>query len=217
MSYSDLEFGVESDFVTEKYEKDLLAGREFIQTVPSGVTIFGSARTVEGNSDYEQARALGSALAKNGETVITGGGGGIMEAANRGALEAIQERITKSEVESVGMNIVLPKEQHLNEFTTKSHTFHYFFSRKTCMLNAAKAYVYFPGGFGTLDELTEAAVLVQTKKIPPLPLILFDTHYWGPLISLIDETLLVNQMISAGDQNIFQRADTIEEVLKLIK
>lgn len=173
-----------------------------------GVTIFGSARTNENNKDYAQARLLGQMLAKAGHVVATGGGGGIMEAANRGAFEAGGV--------SLGLNIQLPREQHLNSFTTDSNQFKYFFTRKQCLVQVAKAFVYFPGGYGTIDELSEVLVQIQTGKMPKLPVILYDASFWDPLLEFINKHLLEQKMISAEDTRIMSTTDDLDEIVALV-
>jgi uncharacterized protein (TIGR00730 family) len=147
-------------------------------------------------------------LGKAGFTVVTGGASGIMEAANRGASE--------SGAESVGLNIKLPHEQETNEYVTKSIFFHYFFTRKVMLAFAAEAYVFFPGGFGTVDELTELITLIQTKKIRPVPIILVGESHWQPLLDWFSQSLKTRQYIDPGDEKIYQLVDSAQEAYKLI-
>ena len=173
------------------------------------VTIFGSARFKEGNEHYEKARAIGAALAKEGYTIATGGGGGIMEAGNRGAFEA--------DGQSLGFNITLPHEQVLNPYVTDSMPFHYFFTRKVVLTFGARAYVYFPGGYGTFDELFEVMTLMQTHKLPQVPIILVGSTYWNGLDTFIREHLLAgDQTISPGDEHIYTITDDVDQVVSLI-
>ncbi|QQS17455.1 TIGR00730 family Rossman fold protein [Candidatus Saccharibacteria bacterium] len=158
---------------SSRYAKDLTAGLETIKTYPQGVTVFGSARLSEDNPYYIKARELGQKLAEAGHPVITGGGNGIMEAANRGAFEKGGR--------SIGLNIQLPMEQTLNQYTTDHLEFHYFFARKVMLAASSKVYVYFPGGFGTIDEFSEIITLMQTKKIDHVPIFLFGSDFWKPL------------------------------------
>jgi uncharacterized protein (TIGR00730 family) len=158
---------------SSRYAKDLTAGLETIKTYPQGVTVFGSARLLEDNPYYIKARELGQKLAEAGHPVITGGGNGIMEAANRGAFEKGGR--------SIGLNIQLPMEQTLNQYTTDHLEFHYFFARKVMLAASSKVYVYFPGGFGTIDEFSEIITLMQTKKIDHVPIFLFGSDFWKPL------------------------------------
>ncbi len=187
-------------------EQDFANGFQAIHRHSDTVTFFGSARLKEDHPYYKRALEISRMLAEEGYTVITGGGGGIMEAGNRGAYEAGGE--------SVGFNIQLPQEQTLNPFTTDSQTFRYFFSRKVMLAFAAEAYLFFPGGFGTLDEFFEILTLAQTKKIPPAPIILVGDQFWGALDRFIKEELLSGfHTISPGDEGLY----TITEDLTVIK
>jgi uncharacterized protein (TIGR00730 family) len=154
-------------------------GFRFIKKYPKSVTIYGSARFDAQNPHYKEAVKLGARLAKLGYAVVTGGGPGIMEAANRGAKDAGGK--------SIGLNIELPHEQILNPHTTDSLSFYYFFSRKTTMSFSAEAYIFFPGGFGTLDEFFEIITLVQTRKIRKVPMILIGVDYWKPLQKFLED------------------------------
>ncbi len=175
------------------------------------VTIFGSAMIKEDNYWYQEARKLGQMLAKNKYGVITGGGPGIMEAANRGANEAGGE--------SIGLNIQLPYEQRINPWVKKGIGFHYFFSRKVMLAYAAQAYVYFPGGFGTLDESFELATLIETKKISQkIPIILVGKEFWTPLLEWMEKTLYEkNHLIHKEDLKILNIVNSAEEALEIIK
>ncbi|MDO4870870.1 MAG: TIGR00730 family Rossman fold protein [Candidatus Saccharibacteria bacterium] len=196
-------------------EKMLRSNEEFIRAFeilnrhPRRVTVFGSARDVEENRLYrEQAYELGQKLAGAGYSVVTGGGNGIMGAANRGAYEAGGG--------SVGFNIVLPHEQHPNPYTTDDLTFKHFFTRKVALAFFAQAYIYFPGGFGTMDELFEVITLTQTKKMPRLRIILVGSDFWGGMIKFIEEKMLAMKVISQGDEQLFYITDDINEVVSLI-
>lgn len=191
-----------------RYARDLTNGLVKIKKYPRGVTVFGSARTKEDNYFYQKARELGGKLAKAGHPVITGGGKGIMEAANRGAFEANGQ--------SIGLNIQLPFEQVENPYTTSSLEFNYFFARKVMLTFAAKCYVAFPGGFGTLDELAEILTLVQTHKVPRAPIILYGTEFWKPL----DEFFRIQmeekeKMISVGDRDFYVITDDIDYIVEV--
>lgn len=153
-----------------RYARDLVEGLAKVKGYPLGVTVFGSARFPENSKYYDVARNLGAELAKNGHTVITGGGPGIMEAANRGAHEKGGQ--------SIGLNIHLATEQDLNPYVTDSMEFHYFFARKVMLTLSAKVYVFFPGGFGTMDEFTEILELKHTGKIPDAPIFLVGREFW---------------------------------------
>ena len=187
------------------YAKDLLNGLSTIRKCAQGVTIFGSARTLETEKYYIKARELGRLLAENGHPVITGGGPGIMEAANRGAYEYGGR--------SMGLNITLPFEQHPNPYLTDVMEFRYFFARKLMLVMASKAYVFFPGGIGTLDELSEVLILMQTSKMPKMPVFLIGKSYWRPLLRFLKTTMLKNHMIKEKDLNLFVLTDDITEVV----
>lgn len=189
---------------------EFIEGFEFLDKFHGEVTIFGSSRTKEKDPYYRKARKLGGLLGESGYTVITGGGPGIMEAANRGAYEV--------GAESVGLDIELPTEQRRNEYVTSAIGFHYFFTRKVMLSASAQAYVYFPGGFGTLDELSEMITLTQTKKIPAnVPSILVGREYWAPLMDWIRNTVLKHGNIAKKDLDLFHVVDTPEEAMKIIK
>lgn len=170
------------------------------------VSFFGSARFKEDHPYYQKAREIAGALSKEGYTIVTGGGGGIMEAGDRGASE--------SGGQSVGLNIQLPHEQALNPYATENMAFRYFFTRKVILAYAADAYIYFPGGFGTLDELFEIVTLMQTKKMPLAPIILVGGEYWTALDMFIKTYLLEGEhTISPGDEELY----TITEDIHVIK
>ena len=193
-----------------RYARDLTNGLVKIKRYPQGVTVFGSARTKEDDYYYQKARELGSKLAKNGQLVITGGGKGIMEAANRGAFE--------SNGQSIGFNIQLPFEQVENPYTTDSLEFNYFFARKVMLTFAAKCYVGFPGGFGTLDELAEVLTLIQTNKIPAAPIVLYGTEFWKPLDDFFRIQMEEKEkMISVGDRDLYVITDDIDYIVDIAK
>ncbi len=174
------------------------------------VSIFGSARTQPDHTYYTLATAVAAAVAKAGYGVITGGGPGIMEAANKGAQEA--------DGPSVGLNIALPFEQSSNPYIDKDKnlTFEYFFIRKVMFVKYAQAFVVLPGGFGTLDELFESLTLIQTKKITRVPIILVGTKFWGGLIDWIKNILIEDKLISPEDLDLFSVVDTQQEVLSCL-
>lgn len=185
-------------------------GFEFIKNYPRSVTFFGSARTAEDDPSYQKARNLASKIVTELHySVTTGGGPGIMEAANRGAFEAGGN--------SLGLTIELPREQLTNQYLTDNESFHYFFSRKVCLSFSAEAYIFFPGGFGTLDEFLEILTLVQTAKIPRSPIILVGASYWSPLESFFKETLLKHGAISEEDLGLYTITDDDDLILDLIK
>ncbi len=194
----------------ERIKDEFLDGFHAIKKYPKSVTFFGSARFTEDNPYYQKARAIARKLCKDGFAVITGGGPGIMEAGNRGTYEECGF--------GVGFNIELPREQSLNPYITDKTEFHYFFSRKVTLAFSAEAFVVFPGGFGTLDEFFEILTLVQTKKIPRLPIILVGRAYWEPLHDFIVETLLNKfKTISPEDINLYRIEDDVDEIVKIVK
>lgn len=179
---------------------------EAFDTLKSGgplVAIFGSARTPEGAPSYESARELAALLVKSGYGVVSGGGPGIMEAANRGAME--------SGGVSVGLNIELPMEQHPNPYQNMPLDFRYFFVRKVCFMKYSVALVAYPGGFGTLDEFMEVLTLIQTNKANRIPLVLVGKKFWGPLIRWFKKSLLEEGLISPEDLDLFKLVDTAGE------
>jgi uncharacterized protein (TIGR00730 family) len=176
--------------------------------VKRGVAVFGSARIPPGEPHYETAREVGRCLGRQGMQVITGGGPGCMEAANRGARDV--------GALSVGLNIELPFEQKPNPYLDLSLDFHYFFTRKVVFVRFAKGFVVVPGGFGTLDELFEALVLVQTHKIGPFPVVLVGSAFWKPMVDWVRDGLLAEGMIAAGDLDLFHVTDDPAEACRLI-
>lgn len=181
---------------------------ETMSTVGTAVTIFGSARTPPRDPYYKTCAALARKLAKNGLAVITGGGPGIMEAANRGAAEA--------KGKSVGLNIELPFEQQGNRFANIPIDFHYFFSRKVCFVKYSAAFIFMPGGFGTLDEFFEVLTLVQTERVSRVPLILFGSSYWNGLLKWMKTVVEKNSLISPGDLDLATVTDDIDETVSII-
>ena len=172
------------------------------------ITVFGSARTKPEENDYQEAVKMGELIVKNGFEALTGGGPGIMEAVNKGAYEAGGE--------SVGLNIKLPMEQEPNPYLTESIDFRYFFIRKVNFLKYAKGLVAFPGGFGTMDEFFEAITLVQTNKIPWIPIVLVGVEFWTPLVEWFTNTLLKNDRISSEDMDLFTLVDTADEAMSVL-
>jgi uncharacterized protein (TIGR00730 family) len=187
---------------------EFVRGFDLLAEIDLAVTVFGSARTREGSPEYDAAVQVGSLLAGEGFAVITGGGPGIMEAANRGALEAGGV--------SVGCNIELPHEQYANPYTTIDLDFRYFFVRKTMFVKYSEAFVVFPGGFGTLDELFEAVTLVQTGKIHRFPVVLYGREYWAGLVDWLHARLETEAKVSPGDIDILQIADSPEETCRMV-
>jgi uncharacterized protein (TIGR00730 family) len=174
--------------------------------VAAAITIFGSARTADSDPMYQAARRLSTLIAQAGFAIITGGGPGIMEAANRGAREAGGL--------SIGLNIELPHEQGMNPYVDVAVNFRYFFCRKTMFVKYAEGFVLFPGGFGTLDELFESLTLIQTRKVSRFPVILFGTAYWQGLVDWMKDKLLEDAKIDADDLNLFTLTDSPEEACK---
>jgi uncharacterized protein (TIGR00730 family) len=181
---------------------------ETLSQVGPAVTVFGSARVLPTNPYYKATVRLAEALAKHNLAIITGGGPGIMEAANKGAAAA--------KGKSVGLNIELPHEQHGNPYANIPMHFHYFFSRKVCFVKYSLAFVYMPGGFGTLDEFFEVITLIQTGRIPEFPLILFGRDYWKGLIKWMKDRLVPGKFISPGDLKLFTVTDDPQEAIDII-
>jgi uncharacterized protein (TIGR00730 family) len=192
-----------------RIQAEFVEGFDALAAVGPAVSVFGSARTRDDHPMYEQARRLGARLAELGYAVITGGGPGIMEAANRGCQEAGGL--------SVGCNIELPMEQGLNRYVDLGVEFRYFFARKVMFVKYADAFVIFPGGFGTLDELFEALTLIQTKKIQDFPVVLIGRVYWAGLIDWIRDTLVREAAIAPADVDLLRLTDDIDEAAHIIE
>ncbi len=183
---------------------EFVQGFEEMADIGKAVTIFGSARMKPGDAVYDKAQALAAELAQSGYAVLTGGGPGIMEGANKGAFEAGGR--------SVGLNIDLPHEQAPNPFQTDSLAFKYFFVRKVMLVKYSTAFVAFPGGFGTIDELFEALTLIQTKKIKPFPVYLIGVDFWKGLVQWMQSTLVRRGTISERDLHLFKIVDDVREI-----
>jgi len=204
----------------ERHDGDLFAhaariGDEFLQGFRAveridrpAVTLFGSARVHEGDPAYEEAREVGRRFAEAGWAVVTGGGPGAMEGANRGAKEGGGL--------SVGFNIELPHEQYENPYLDIEMTFHHFYARKTMFVKAAEGFVIFPGGFGTLDELFEALTLIQTGKVLHFPVVLFDSDYWDGMLAWLRECTLAEGMISVDDVALLYVTDDADEAVEVV-
>ncbi|EKD76106.1 MAG: hypothetical protein ACD_43C00224G0003 [uncultured bacterium] len=189
---------------------ELVDGYEFLSGLEKEITIFGSARTKPGTRYYLEAEKLGRMLASEGYTLITGGGPGIMEAANKGAYEAGGE--------SLGLNIQLPHEQRANPYVKKGIGFHFFFTRKVMLTSPSQAFVIFPGGFGTLDEFFEVITIIQTGKMPRVPLIVFGKEYWGALDNFIrNEVLAHHESVDPEDLKLYTIVDTADEAIRIIR
>jgi uncharacterized protein (TIGR00730 family) len=200
----DLE--VDDERRLDRIHDEIDAAFKALRDVEEGVSIFGSARVEEGHPWYELCRETAACLTAHGFTVITGGGPGLMEAANRGAAEAGGL--------SVGLNIELPHEQHLNPYVNRSLDFHYFFARKLMFVRYARAFVIMPGGFGTLDEMFESLTLIQTHRIEHFPTILVGSAFWDPLLEWIERGLEQNGLISPGDKELLVLADEPMQVCR---
>ncbi len=187
---------------------EFVDGFDRLTHVGPAISVFGSARTAESDPDYQAAREVGRLLALSGFATITGGGPGIMEAANRGAREGNGL--------SVGCNIELPFEQSLNAYVDLSMTFRYFFVRKTMFVKYSEGFIIFPGGFGTLDELFEALTLIQTRKIRDFPVVLFNKRYWGGLLDWVREVMLASGKIASSDLDLLTCTDSPEQAVQAV-
>ncbi len=194
---------------TFRIMSEFVSGFDILRKYSTAATFFGSARLSPTDPAYKSAELLASKLAKKGFAIITGGGPGIMEAANVGSF--------KVGGRSVGLNIQLPMEQKLNPYVTESETFHFFFSRKVMLSFASEVYVYFPGGFGTLDEFLEIVTLIQTKKISKIPVVLYGKEFWTPLLHFFETYLLKKfKTIDAEDMDLFHLVDTVDDAYDYI-
>lgn len=184
-------------------------GFDVLAQLRPAVTVFGSARVGEDTPAYELAREVGRQLGEAGFSIVTGGGPGVMEAANRGAMDA--------GARSAGLNIRLPEEQEPNPYQTLSLNFRYFFVRKVMLVKYATAFVLLPGGFGTLDEFFETITLMQTGKIRRFPMLLAGANYWPGLTDWVDEVLIERGLIAPGDRDLFQLVDEPEEIVRIVR
>jgi len=195
------------DASVAKIAEEFRAGFEKVAQIDRpAAALFGSARVDESSKPYADARAAGRLLGEAGWAVVTGGGPGVMEAANRGCKEGGGL--------SVGFNIVLAHEQHENPYLDIAHEFDHFYARKVCFVRPSEGFVIFPGGFGTLDELYEALTLIQTGKIRHFPVVLFDSEYWTPMVDFIRDELLADGMISPDDIELLRLTDDVEEAVQ---
>ena len=188
---------------------ELVEGFDKLAGIEPAVTIYGSARITPDDELYRKTKEIAYCLGQIGFSIISGGGPGAMEAANRGALDA--------GVASVGLNINLPEEQKCNDYTTMSITFKHFFARKVMLVKYASAFVIVPGGLGTLDELTEVLTLIQTHKIRPFPVILFDSSYWSGLLQWLRNSVLARSYISEDDVSLLRICDASSEVVEAVQ
>lgn len=194
----------------DKIQQEFRNGFELIEKHPKSVTFFGSARVSPEHPTYKKAQELSHRIAKEiGYSVLTGGGPGIMEAGNRGSFEAGGQ--------SLGLHIELPEEQTKNMYVTDHTDFYYFFSRKVCLSFSAESYVFFPGGFGTFDELFEILTLIQTGKIEKVPIILIGKSFWKHFDKLVNRLLLKKNLIDEVDPKIYTITDSLDEAIELIK
>jgi uncharacterized protein (TIGR00730 family) len=196
--------------------REFIKGFNFLVPLKKEVTIFGSARFSSDSHWYQEASKLGNLLAENGYTVITGGGPGIMEGANFGAHKSSLK--THREC-SVGLDIILPSGERRNPYVERRMPFHYFFTRKVMLSASAQAYIFFPGGFGTIDEFTEILTLIQTKKMEKVAMVCMGKEYWGSFLRWMTEQMLENgeKMIGKRDLELFKIVDTAEEAMKIVK
>ncbi|MFH1315613.1 MAG: TIGR00730 family Rossman fold protein [Candidatus Uhrbacteria bacterium] len=208
---AELELNQMSDITWRIFRimSEFVEGFQFLSEFKQEVTIFGSARFRSTNKWYKEARKLGAMLAKGGYMVITGGGPGIMEAANRGAYEVDPKK-------SIGINIMLPTEQRINKYVMHSKGFYYFFTRKVMMAASAQAYVFFPGGFGTCDEFFEMITLIQTGKAQKIPVVLMGAGFWEPMLEQID-CFIKEGTIKKEDRKLFAVCETAEEAMKYVR
>jgi len=206
---------IKDDFIREdtwrvfRIMSEFVDGFEILSKVGKAVSIFGSSRSTDSNKYYKLAEEIAYLLAKEGYAIITGSGPGIMEAANKGTKRAGGN--------SIGLNIQLPSEQQPNKYVDTLLDFHYFFIRKVMFVKYAKAFVIMPGGYGTLDEFTEAINLIQTERIPKFPVVLFGSEYWNGMLDWLRATVLKNDNISKADLNIFTVVDNPKAVVSVIK
>jgi uncharacterized protein (TIGR00730 family) len=191
-----------------RIQSEFVEGFGQLAELPEAVTVFGSARTPEDSPEYKMGVELGQKLSRAGYAVITGGGPGCMEAANKGAREAGGV--------SVGLGIELPFEQSMNEYVDLGIEFRYFFVRKTMFVKYSCGFVTLPGGFGTMDELFEALTLVQTRKVTSFPVVLMGTEFWGGLLDWIKSTLVETGKISPADVDLIQVTDDVDEAVRII-
>ena len=191
-----------------RIQSEFVQGFDSLAEIGPAISVFGSARTKPGTRHYEMGVEVGRRLVEAGVAVITGGGPGSMEAANKGAFEA--------DGLSIGLGIELPFEQGMNQWVGLGVDFRYFFARKTMFVKYAQGFVVLPGGLGTLDELFEAMVLVQTSKVTQFPIVLVDSAFWSPLVAWIKDTMVEQGLVSPGDLDIIALADTPEEAVALV-
>lgn len=191
-----------------KIMSEFVEGFDVIRRYSLAASFFGSTRTSPDDKIFKEASELAGRLSKNGFAIITGGSSGIMQAGNKGAYDAGGA--------SVGLNITLPDSQHFNGYLTDKFSFDHFFVRKVMLTFASEVYVYFPGGFGTLDEFFEIVTLIQTKKIRNIPVVLYGKEYWQPILDLIENNLYKEGFIDQADMNIYKLVDSVDEAYEYI-
>jgi hypothetical protein len=209
MGYEINELAKEESWRMFRIIGELVEGFDRLSGIEPAVTIYGSAQLQPDNELYARTEEIARRLGQMGFSIVTGGGPGVMEAANKGALEA--------GTASIGLNIELPEEQVCNAYTTKSMTFSHFFARKVMLVKYATAFVIMPGGLGTLDELTEVLVLIQTHKIRPFPVILFDSGYWKGLLDWLQSSVLAGGCISEEDLDLLRVCDEPDTVIETVQ
>ena len=187
---------------------ELLSAKEKLQSFENNVSVFGSARISESDPLYVDAYQLGKELSNAGYNIFTGGGPGIMSAANKGAYEGSSK--------SIGLNILLPQEQSSNPYLDENITFNYFFSRKVMLVKFSSACVYFPGGYGTADELMEVLTLMQTRKMKIVPIVLYDSKFWGSLLSWIKQTV-DKSYVNQEQFDLIRVVDSVEEIMNIVE
>ncbi|MDY6911825.1 MAG: TIGR00730 family Rossman fold protein [Chloroflexota bacterium] len=207
--YEINEMGKEESWRMFRIMGELVEGFDELSDIGPAVTIYGSARLEQTDSLYLEIEEIARRLGETGFAIITGGGPGAMEAANRGAFDA--------GATSIGLNIQLPMEQTINPYTTKSITFHHFFARKVMLVKYATAFIIMPGGWGTLDELSEVLTLIQTHKIKPFPVILFKSDYWDGFLEWMEHTVLARGSISREDMDLLRVCDDPDNVVEIVQ
>lgn len=191
-----------------RIQAEFVEGFDALATLGPAVSVFGSARTPQEHPEYRTAREIGQALGRAGYAVVTGGGPGVMEAANRGAVDV--------GAQSVGLGIELPHEQRLNDWVDLGINFRYFFARKTMFVKYTQGFVVLPGGFGTMDELFEALTLVQTGKVTRFPVILMGTAFWSPLVAWLEQIVARDLKIAPDDLELFHVTDSVEQAVNIL-
>lgn len=196
-----------------RVQSEFVSSVEFMASAGASVSVFGSARTSPNSKHYKLGEEIGRLLVENGISVITGGGGGYMEAVNKGASESKKR---KNGARSIGLNIELPHEQKPNVFLDRVTHFHYFFIRKVMFLKYAKGVIIMPGGFGTFDELFETVTLIQTEKMKKIPIVLIGIDFWQPILTFFEKEMIENGLIDETDLKLYELVDTAEEAVSKV-